>query len=84
MIEIKILDKNAVDKMTIEEAKKLGATHYFEWWDGMRFFKRTCKGWKWLINGSWMDTELLKIYWIFGWKCKTKYLGGPIHKLKPL
>lgn len=72
--------------MTLEEIRKNApdATHYFSWWDGMHVFKRLDGNWYWLINGKWTDTELLKIYWFFGWQCKARYLGGPSHKLKPL
>lgn len=72
--------------MTIEEICKNApdATHCISWWDGVHVFKREKGKWFWLINGQWSDTDLLKIYWLFGWWCKTKHLGGPSHKLKPI
>ena len=72
--------------MTLEEIRKNApdATHYFSWCDVAYAFKREKGKWFWLINGQWSDTDLLKIYWVFGWRCETRYLGGPSHKLKPL
>lgn len=72
--------------MTIEEIRRNvpDATNYFEWWDGYHVFKRNKNGWEWWINNSWNNTDLLKIYWWFGWKCKARYMGGSSHKLKPL
>lgn len=73
--------------MKIEEIRANapeGATHYFNWCDDDYFFKRGKNGWDWWINNSWTDTDLLKIYWRFGWKCKTRFQGGPTHKLKSL
>ena len=72
--------------MTLEEIRKNApdATHYFSWCDVVHVLKREKGKWSWLINGQWSDTDLLKIYWFFGWRCKARYLGGPSHKIKPL
>lgn len=72
--------------MKIEEIRKNApdATHYFLWCGDAHIFKRSGKKWKWLVNDIWTGTELLNIYWLFGWRCETKHLGGPSHKLKPL